>query len=124
MIAGVGMDIIEVSRVATKVARRTGFKETIFSAAEIAFCESKPLADQHFAARFAAKEAFLKATGRGLTLGYLLRDIEVQVDDLGKPHLKLSGNFAKLAAENGWRHFHITLTHTATNAGAVVIIET
>jgi holo-[acyl-carrier protein] synthase len=123
MIIGTGIDIIEVERVATKVARENGFTQKVFSAAEIAFCDPKPNRDQHYAARFAAKEAFLKATGQGLTLGYELCDIEVTSDDMGKPMITLHGNFKARAAEHGWNKIHLSLSHVQAMACAVVIIE-
>lgn len=123
MIVGTGIDMIEVSRVGEKVAKENGFKSKVFSQNEIRFCESKKNSDQNYAARFAAKEAFLKATGLGLTAGYELHEIEIMNDDLGKPEIKLHGNFAKLALKNEWKKIHLSLSHVQTMACAVVIIE-
>lgn len=123
MIIGTGIDIIEVARVAAKVAKENGFAQKVFSAAEIAFCNSRPNRDEHYAARFAAKEAFLKATGLGLNLGYELHDIEVTSDAAGKPMITLHGNFKARAAENGWNKIHLSLSHVQAMACAVVIIE-
>jgi holo-[acyl-carrier protein] synthase len=123
MIAGVGIDIIEVERVGEKIRKDTGFKEKIFSPLEIVFCDSKAQSDLHYAARFAAKEAFLKATGQGLALGVELSDVEVCVDEQGKPFIKLSGNFAILAGQNNWNKIHVSLSHIKSTACAVVIIE-
>ena len=123
MIIGTGIDIIEVDRVSEKVARQNGFKEKVFSEAEIAFCESKPDKGQHYAVRFAAKEAFLKATGQGLNLGFELAQVEVVNTPSGKPEIKLTGNFLKLAKENQWNKIHLSLSHLQTMACAVVIIE-
>jgi holo-[acyl-carrier protein] synthase len=123
MIVGTGIDIIEVSRVAEKLNKNSGFREKVFSGYECAFCDQKPNAAQHFAARFAAKEAFLKATGKGLTIGYELSQVEVVEGDLGKPEIRLSGNFETLASENGWSKIHVSLSHVREIACAVVIIE-
>jgi holo-[acyl-carrier protein] synthase len=123
MILGVGIDMIEVDRVAEKVRKKNGFKEKIFSSAEIVFCETKPNSAQNYAARFAAKEAFLKATGQGLNLGFELHHIEVVNDLYGKPEIKLSGNFKDLARENHWNTIHLSLSHVQAMACAVVIIE-
>lgn len=123
MIIGTGIDIIEVDRVAAKVAKENGFTQKIFSAAEIAFCDSKPNRHEHYAARFAAKEAFLKATGQGLNLGYELCDIEVTSDLMGKPMITLHGNFKARAVEHGWNKIHLSLSHVQAMACAVVIIE-
>jgi len=90
---------------------------------EIAFCEPKKDSDQLYAARFAAKEAFLKATGKGLTLGHDLHQIEVVHDTLGKPGILLHGDFKKLAVDNGWNKIHLSLSHVQAMACAVVILE-
>jgi holo-[acyl-carrier protein] synthase len=123
MITGLGIDMIEVERVAEKIARNNGFKEKIFSAGEISYCESMQNKAQHFAGRFAAKEAFLKATGKGLLAGHTLTEIEVVQDVSGKPHIKLCGNFKQQAEENGWRKITVSISHVKTMACAVVIIE-
>ena len=123
MILGVGIDIIEVDRVAEKVAKDNGFREKVFSAEEIRFCTSGNRAAEAFAVRFAAKEAFLKATGRGLTAGHELCDIEVVSDSLGKPDIRLHNSFAQMAEHSGWRKIHLSLSHIKAAACAVVILE-
>jgi holo-[acyl-carrier protein] synthase len=123
MIVGVGIDIIEVDRVAAKVNKGNAFKEKIFSPEEIIFCESKAEPAQNYAARFASKEAFLKATGKGLLLGFELRDIEVVQDELGKPSLVLHGKYKDLAKKNNWNKIHLSISHIQSAATAVVIIE-
>jgi|SRR5690349_8708405 len=123
MIVGVGIDIIEVSRVAEKIGRENGFRENVFSPKEIAYCESQADKAQHYAARFASKEAFLKATGMGLLLGTTLRDIEIASDDKGKPEVILHATFKDEAQKNGWNKIHVSLTHVQATACAVVIIE-
>lgn len=123
MIIGTGIDIIEVSRVGEKVSKENGFKTRVFSPAEIDFCESRPDKHQNYAARFAAKEAFLKAIGLGLTAGFNLFEIEIVHDERGKPGIQLSGNFKKQALENAWNKIHLSLSHVQAMACAVVIIE-
>jgi holo-[acyl-carrier protein] synthase len=123
MIIGTGIDIIEVARVADKVRKQNGFRNKIYSAAEIDFCESRTNKEENYAARFAAKEAFLKATGLGLTAGFELCEIEIVLDSLGKPSIQLHGNFQHKAAENGWNKIHLSLSHVQAMACAVVIIE-
>ncbi len=123
MIRGVGIDMVEVERLAEKLERSVELKEKVFSVDEIKFCEAQRDKGQHYGARFAAKEAFLKATGKGLTLGHNLCDIEVVSDALGKPVINLKGAFAALAAENKWNKIHVSLTHVKSMASAVVIIE-
>jgi holo-[acyl-carrier protein] synthase len=122
MIVGVGIDMIEVDRVIAKIDKNKGFKEMVFSKAEIDFCECHRRAED-YAARFAAKEAFLKATGLGLLLGHELSEVEVINDINGKPSLDLKGNFKIKAKENGWNKIHLSLSHLHHIASAVVIIE-
>jgi holo-[acyl-carrier protein] synthase len=123
MIIGTGIDIIEVRRVAEKVEKDNGFRETVFSKGEIAYCDLGADAAQHYAARFAAKEAFLKAAGGGLSLGYDLTEVEIRHDELGKPELFLTGNFKVMAEKHGWNKIHVSLSHVQAMACAVVIIE-
>jgi holo-[acyl-carrier protein] synthase len=122
MIIGIGIDMIEVERVISKIDKGKGFKEKVFSAAEIAFCDANNRGE-NYAARFAAKEAFLKATGLGLLLGNDLAEIEVINDANGKPSLSLHGNFKVQASVNKWNKIHVTLSHLQQTACAVVIIE-
>jgi holo-[acyl-carrier protein] synthase len=123
MIVGIGIDVIEVDRVMEKINRNDKFKEKIFSENEIRFCDARPNKGENYAARFAAKEAFLKATGLGLTLGYELAEIEVTHDSNGKPLLNLCGNFKIRAIQNNWNTIHLSISHLQTIACAVVIIE-
>lgn len=123
MIIGVGIDMIELDRVIEKIDKNNGFKEKVFSEHEIAFCESKGNMNENYAARFAAKEAFLKATGLGLMLGHQLSDIEVVNDDHGKPSFLLKGDFKLKSLENNWNKIHLSLSHLQNIACAMVIIE-
>lgn len=123
MIVGNGIDMVEVSRVAEKIRKGNGFREKVFTAQEIAYCERSAKPDENFAARFAAKEAFLKATGKGMLLGYDLNEIEITNDEYGKPFITLAGNFASYFRENDWKTIHVSLSHMQMVACAVVIIE-
>ena len=122
MIIGNGVDMVEVARISEKLDRK-GFREWVFAAGEIEYCEKGTSRAEHYAARFAAKEAFLKATGLGLQAGHELHLIEVVVDDLGKPSITLHGHFKKLAESNRWNKIHVSLTHVAAYACAFVILE-
>ncbi|MEJ1237671.1 holo-ACP synthase [Chryseolinea sp. T2] len=123
MIIGIGIDLIEVDRVQTKISRNEAFKNTVFSREEIDWCEKQTNKGENYAARFAAKEAFLKATGRGLSMGYELSNIEVVNDAIGKPSIRLAGAYKEEAAKCNWNHIHVTLSHLRETACAVVIIE-
>lgn len=123
MIVGIGIDMIEVDRVSEKVAKGIAFVEQVFSNAEIAYCESQANKGQSYAARFAAKEAFLKATGLGLLKSYELNNIEILNDQNGKPEILLHGEFKVLAEKHNWKKIHVSLSHLSLLATAMVIIE-
>lgn len=122
MITGVGIDLVSISRLAQKIESRP-FVEKIFSAKEIAYCESTAKKEQHYAARFAAKEAFLKATGKGMTMGFNLKDIEILKNESEQPVIQLHGDFEKSKAKEGWQSIHVSLSHEGDKAIAIVIIE-
>jgi len=123
MMIGTGIDLVENARVAQKINKDNGFKEKVFSAREITYCESAANPVQNFAARFAAKEAFLKATGQGLTLGFELNEIEILNDEKGKPFIELHGIFKSEALHKNWNRIHVSLSHVQEMSCAVVIIE-
>jgi holo-[acyl-carrier protein] synthase len=120
MIEGIGIDIIEVTRIAEKLGKDSGFREKVFSQAEIGYCESRSDKYQHYAVRFAAKEAFLKAIGKGLSAGHELSGIEVSVDQSGKPDIQLSADFSHYSTNS---RIHVSLSHLKDVACAVVVIE-
>lgn len=123
MIVGNGIDLVDVSRIAEKLGKGNSFRDKIFSTKEIEYCQRSANPGESFAARFAAKEAFLKATGKGMLLGYDLREVEIVNDEDGKPFIILAGNFASFFNENNWKTIHVSLSHTQTMACAFVIIE-
>ena len=123
MILGIGTDIVEVERVKKKVESDHGFREKIFTQVEIDYCESQTNKAENYAARFAAKEAFLKALGTGWRGEMAFHEIEVVRDEMGKPLLSLSGNAQKEATGRGVRSIHLSLSHIKTIAQAVVILE-
>ena len=123
MIEGIGIDMIEVERVSEKMARTEGFRELVFSQNEIDYCEKKKNKFEHYAARFAAKEAFYKAIGAGWMNGTAFNEIEITNDDKGKPLITFLGNTLALMNEMGILNIHVSLTHLKTMASAVVIIE-
>lgn len=122
MIIGIGCDIIEINRVVKAVAKEA-FQKRVFTAEEITYCQSRgKQAGKSFAARFAAKEAVLKALGTGLRCG-ALTEIEIVNDELGKPEVKLSGYHAALAQKLGIACIHISLSHSNDFAMAYVVME-
>jgi holo-[acyl-carrier protein] synthase len=123
MITGVGTDLIEVERVAGKISKEQGFRELVFTPNEIAYCEAKANKFQHYAARFAAKEAFLKAIGTGWISGVAFNEIEISNDEDGKPFLKLMGATSKFLQAKGVGKIWVSLSHLSTISSAVVVIE-
>ena len=122
MIVGVGCDIIEIERIARAI-KSESFIRRDFTAAEAAYFQRRgQQAAASFAARFAAKEAVLKALGTGLREGSL-QEIAVDNDVLGKPLVQLSGHFAMLAKQLGVKNIQISLSHSRELATAYVIME-
>jgi len=124
MIFGIGIDSIEVERIRKQLDRSERFKQRIFTAAEIDYCESKKNKAQNYAARFAAKEAFLKALGKGWRDGLAFHQVEVRNNRWGKPEIQLSGRARELIEENGITHIQVSLTHLKDIASAIVTLET
>ena len=123
MVTGIGIDLIETLRVAEKIAKDSGFREYVFSENEIAYCQNKTNQYEHFAARFAAKEALLKALGTGFPGGLILNEIDVTSDDAGKPEFNFLGNSAAVIQALELGHIHLTLSHLKDIACAMVVIE-
>ncbi|MCX6568547.1 MAG: holo-ACP synthase [Candidatus Aminicenantes bacterium] len=123
MIFGAGTDIIEVQRVEEKLVRTESLKAKLFTPTEIAYCESKHRPAMHFAARFAAKEAFLKAMGTGWSGGHKFSEIEVVNNALGKPELFVYGKVKEFCATHGVSAMEVSLTHIKDLASAVVVLE-
>jgi len=124
MILSIGIDIAEVYRIRETIARTPRFVERVFTAAEREYCESKgAAAAQSYAARFAAKEAFLKALKTGWRGKIGWQDIEVIVDEAGAPSLRITGEAVKIKNERGASRIHLSISHTSEHAIAQVILE-
>ena len=124
MIISIGIDIIEVSRVRETIERTPRFAERVFTAAERAYCESRgAVAAQHYAARFAAKEAALKALQTGWSGGISWQDVEVSAKDSGAPLILFHGRALELYEQTGATSAHISIAHTTEHAIAEVILE-
>ncbi len=120
---GIGTDIIEVERVERELVRTKGLKEKIFTHQEIEYCESKHRPALHFAARLAAKEAFLKALGTGWRGGLHFNEIEIINDSGGKPEIVVHGNIRSFCREKGVSEMPVSLSHIKDLAQAIVILE-
>ncbi len=119
-VAGVGIDAVEIDRFRRVLARTPGVARRLFTDAERAYGERAKDPAPRLAARFAAKEATMKALGVGLG-AFRFRDVEVVRATSGKPGLRLSGAAADLAAANAVTDLHLSITHTERTAEAVVI---
>jgi holo-[acyl-carrier protein] synthase len=124
MIVGLGVDITEIDRIEAAIERRgRPFLERLFTASEIAYCETHRHRAERFAGRFAAKEAAMKALGTGWARGVRWVDIEVVREPGGKPTLRLSGAACTIANGLGVKNIALTITHTGNTALALVIFE-
>lgn len=124
MIAGVGIDIIETARV-RRMMDEFGdrFLSKLFTDDEIDYCRGKNRPEINLAARFAAKEAALKALGTGLSGGIGWKDISTRVAENGNPELRLRGVARRVADELGVTEMHLSISHTGSAAAAVVVFE-
>jgi holo-[acyl-carrier protein] synthase len=123
MVTGIGIDIVDVQRIAEKIGKEQGFRELVFSAGEIRYCEAAAHKYEHYAARFAAKEAFFKAAGTGWINGTAFNEIEISHAENGRPLLLLTGTTAVTMQQKGIGRMAVSLSHTKTIATAMVVIE-
>jgi len=124
MIVGTGVDIAEVARIRAAMERfGERFLKRVFTPEEVRYCLGKTNTAERLAARFAAKEAGMKAIGTGLRFGITWHDVEVVRLPGQRPILKFSGKAAEFAARLGCKRTHLSLSHTADQAIAHVILE-
>src|SRR5207237_1636760 len=116
----VGVDLIEIGRVRRTLERYPSFKLRCFTAAEIAYCDSRPNPPQHYAARFAGKEAVGKALGFGVARAFAWREVEIA--GRPKPGIRLSGRVARWAQEIGAGAIDLSMTHSRELANAVAVV--
>lgn len=122
---GLGVDIVEIERMRRILARTPSFARKVFSEAERAYCDAKANPEVHYATRFAAKEAVVKALGTGFSEGIGVRDIEVRRTTKGRPYVVLTGRAREVARDQGVREMPLSLsfTHTEAVACAMAITE-
>jgi holo-[acyl-carrier protein] synthase len=123
VIEAVGIDIIEVRRIKKLLEQGERFKKRIYTITEQKYCDGKKNTALSYAARFAAKEAFLKALGTGLSEGVSFKEVEIINDDKGKPELNLYGKAKAMVVKRGSKAWHVSLSHLSDLAAAVVILE-
>ena len=122
-VRGVGVDLVQISRMRDVIARwQERFLRRVFTEQEIAYCQSRRDPVPHFAARFAAKEAGLKALGTGLSLGVSWRELEVRRERGGPPALILSGRSREISLARGGRRMLLALTHEGDYALAQALL--
>jgi holo-[acyl-carrier protein] synthase len=117
----VGTDLIEIARVRRALERYPGFRERCFTEAERAYCDSRPNPPQHYAARFAAKEAVGKALGFGVARAFAWRDVEIA--GRPKPAVRLSGRVRAWAERAGAGAIDLSMSHSRELATAVAVVE-
>lgn len=122
MIIGIGIDIVDINRLEESF-QQPGFQARVFSAAELDGVRQYRSKTEHLAGKFAAKEAFMKAIGAGLRQDVWFTQIEVLNTEAGKPYIQASGEAGKRLAEFGAVQTHLSISHSAGVAVAVVIIE-
>jgi holo-[acyl-carrier protein] synthase len=123
LILGIGVDLVKVERMEAALARGERLKKRLFTEVEIAYCERHKQPALHFAARFAAKEAGMKAIGTGWSNGVGWKDFEIKLDPRGRPHMLLSGKAAEFAKAMGATHTVVSLAHDGGFSIAVCALE-
>lgn len=122
-VKGVGTDIVAIERLARSIRRRPAFLSAVFSDEERLYCEAQARPEQHYAARFAAKEAFLKAVGRGVFGGVALRDIEVVREADRGPVLRFGATATDALSAVGAVEALVSLSHDGDIALAFVVVK-
>jgi holo-[acyl-carrier protein] synthase len=117
----VGVDLIEIERIRRALERHPSFRERCFTEAERAYCDSRPNPPQHYAARFAGKEAVGKALGFGVARAFAWRDVEIA--GRPKPSVRLSGRMASWAERLGAGPIDLSMSHSRDLATAVCVVE-
>jgi len=122
MIAGTGVDIVDIARI-EKSLTREGFLEKVFSEGETSYCRKMSRPGQNFAGKFAAKEALVKAIGDPFYFKFDLNKVEILNDDSGKPEFKLDAAFREHYKITDDTRIHLSISHCHTYAIATVTIE-
>src|SRR6478672_6726500 len=123
-IIGTGIDIVECLRIAQMIERHGElFITRVYTDAEIEYCTTRKAATQHYAGRWAAKEAVLKALGTGWQRGISWRDIEIRNDRHGAPSVVLRGGAREVSENSGIVRMHVTISHCRCHAVAYAIAE-
>jgi holo-[acyl-carrier protein] synthase len=123
-VLGIGIDLVENARIQHSIERfGERFLHRVFTAGEIAYCQSMKFPERHFAARFAAKEALSKAFGTGIGKAMSWKEIDVRKKSNGEPFIVLDGGATELANERGVTKVWISLSHTEHYAMATIVLD-
>lgn len=122
MIVGIGVDLVNIGRIQRAIEKNKHFKDRVFTKEEQAYCQSGANPWEKYAARYAAKEAFLKVCGQGI-FSCPLTDIEVVKDEAGQPSYRLIGKAYQLMEEKNLGRIHLSLSHEKDMAMAFALGE-
>ncbi|RPI27791.1 MAG: holo-ACP synthase [Acidobacteria bacterium] len=123
MVIGVGVDIVEIRRISQALTGSQSMAKRVFTEKEIEYCGARKTQFHHYAGRFAAKEAALKALGTGWQGGIRWTDVEVVSNNSGKPEINLYGKARELFEKSGANRALLSITHSKEYAVAVVVLE-
>jgi len=123
LIIGIGTDIFEVARMKNRINKEPTFVQSVFTNHEISYCEKFKFKEQNYAARFAAKEALMKALGTGWNGGISFKEINITNNSLGKPEIELQGKTHELAQKLGVTNIYVSLSHCKQFANAFIILS-
>jgi holo-[acyl-carrier protein] synthase len=123
VVRGIGIDIVEVRRISRALQGGDEMANRVFTEKELEYCRARKNQFQHFAGRFAAKEAALKALGTGWQEGIRWKDVEVAPDELGRPLLCFQRRAKEIFDSSGAKQAHVTITHAREYAVAAVVLE-
>ncbi len=122
MIVGIGVDLVKIDRIAKAARNHPGFVERVFTQQERSYCSKQKFPAQHYAGRFAAKEAMLKAVGTGWSAGVKWTDMEVLHGEGGAPVVQVSGRMKDLMDLKGVKHILLSYSHDEGYAVAQVVL--
>lgn len=122
MILGIGIDIVEIQKI-EESTQSEAFQRRVFTLEEVRSVERYKDKAEHFAGKFAAKEAFMKAIGAGIRQEVWFTQIEVLNDESGRPQVKVGGEAGKRLDESGAKRIHVSISHSGDLAVALVILE-
>jgi holo-[acyl-carrier protein] synthase len=124
MIIGIGIDIVDIKSFTELFNKSKRFRQRVFTENEIEYCENKPIKYQHYAARFAAKEALMKAIGTGWAKDVQWKHIEVISNKTGRPSIQLYRKVKEIIEILKVKSVHVSLSHSDIIVGAFIILET